>query len=185
MSLNRKTVNFISHCPTVTFNSRSPWKSSRSWKRKHFLMQILWQEPCGIPSSNSQVYYQVLLQEKRNGDKCSYNSSEDFFFCVASWRPFPFSFVSPTSPVILFKFSTQPVFTAAKCPTKPAEFSEPAQIELLVSSFLCLLSQSCGSCSVYTVSIWVPPGHLRLMIRECKWQWTIKPCVSCSGVRCH
>lgn len=60
-------------------------------------------------------------------------------------------FISPSSPVILFKFSAQLVFTAAKRPTKPAEFSEPAQMELLVSSSLCLLAHSGDPYTVYTV----------------------------------
>lgn len=36
---------------------------------------------------------------------------------------------------MLFKFSTQLVITAAKCPTKPADFSESSLVEQLVSPF--------------------------------------------------
>lgn len=115
---------------------------AQRWSRKHFLIQIFWQEPCGTPSNDSKVCYPTLLKENRYRvrGKCDYNCSEEpFLLC---WRSihFFFFFIFSSLPRLLlmsFKFSTQLVFTAAKCPTKPADFWESASVEQLGSLSWC------------------------------------------------
>lgn len=58
---------------------------------------------------------------------------------------------------MLFQFSTQLVFTAAKCPTKPDDFS--ASLDQLVSPLGCLfLTRSCEPYTLYMGSIQPNPN---------------------------
>lgn len=62
----------LQSCPTVSFDSSSPWKSSRSSalekKQKTFScpdLEVLWRDSHRAPARVLQVYYPTLLKENR------------------------------------------------------------------------------------------------------------------------
>lgn len=151
----------LQSCPTVSFDSSSPWKSSRSSalekkKKKNIFLSRSWSTLARFPQGSRQSTPSILSnppkrKQIQSEGQCDYNSSEKPFYCVGNHSAFFFSSSLLHVLLMLFKFSTQLVFMGAKCPTKPGKFSESVSVEKLTPFLVPFLSLMLSSIK----SIWV------------------------------